>query len=345
MLTRPISFCGRVAFNIIDTDFKARTLRDLDERFGCGVVRRHYDRFDPALSPARLTRAPHAVCLRSNGNPYFLFLTRCGRKSLAIFVDKKVQSGYAQPRMIVAPFQMRGGAFNDNVLEGEMVRDASGGWVFLVNDAPALDGRRCTEPFEQRLKRLTGLLEAAYTPSAIDVCDFQVKRFVPASEAGELVHGLAPTLPYTSRGLLFKPLLKGAALDVLYNFDDSIVRTPVVRSKVCKDRVFATLAELGCDGAVEELPLPPPKKKAPSPPPTAAPATKVTDLRVIRGAGPDTYHIVGGDGTAGPLLLRVASLAQSRAMRALFTGVPPARPVSVSCVWDPVFKRWTPKFE
>ena len=336
MLTRPISFCGRVAFNIIDTDFKARTLRDLDERFGCGVVRRHYDRFDPALSPARLTRAPHAVCLRSNGNPYFLFLTRCGRKSLAIFVDKKVQSGYAQPRMIVAPFQMRSGAFNDNVLEGEMVRDASGGWVFLVNDAPGLDGRRSTEPFECRLRRLTGLLEDAYTPSSIDVCDFQVKRFVPASEAGELVHGLAPSLPYTSRGLLFKPL-RGSALDVLFNFDDTIVRTPAVRAKVCKDRVFATLAELEEQPSVEKKKM----KKEPTVAVEEAPKVQ-RELRVVRGNGPDTYHVVGDSAAGAPMFLRVVTLAQSRAMRSLFMGVPPARPVAVTCVWDPTFRRWTP---
>ena len=340
MLTRPISFCGRVAFNIIDTDFKTRTLRDLEERFGCGVVRRHYDRFDPALSPARLTRCPHVVCLRSNGNPYFLFLTRCGRKSLAIFVDKKVQSGYAQPRMIVAPFQMRDSAFDDNVLEGEMVRDATGGWVFLVNDAPGLGGRRSVEPFQGRLRRLTGLLEDAYTPSAIDVCEFQVKQFVPASAAGELVHGLGPALPYSSRGLLFKPLV-GSTMDILYNFDDTIVRTPAVRSKMCKDRVLATLAELG------ETPLIAAATKASVPQMKAddAPPKVQRELRVIRGAVPDTYHIVGGlppEGTPAAPLLRVVTLAQSRAMRGLFAGVPAARPVTVSCVWDPVFRRWTP---
>lgn len=321
MLARPISFCDRVGFNIIDADFKARTLADLDARFGQGVLRRHHDRFE---SVARVTRAPHAVCLRSNGNPYYLFLTRAaGAGNLAIFIDKKVQSGHTQPRMIVAPFQMRADAFEDNVLDGEMARDCNGDWVFLVNDAPGLGGRGTDDqPFARRLAALTALLERCYTPSALDVCALQVKRFLPAARATELVHGLAPALTYTNRGLLFKPL-RGGGRDVLYNFDDSLVRTPAPPVKQCKDRVVESLGPSPSQ-------QPAPARKPPPPPPLV-----ITQRAVVRGNGPDTYNMVDGGGQ-----LRVVTLAESRALRALFEGVPAGRAVTVKCAWDPKFERW-----
>lgn len=331
LLTKPISFCDRIAYNVVDADFKARTLQELDERYRCGVLKRHYDRFDPNATPARLGREPHLACLRSNGNPYYLFLTKSGDKRMAIFIDKKVQSGYAQPRMIVAAFQMRADLFRGTVLEGEMVRDEMGDWVFLVNDVLGSGGRRNTEPLASRLKVATRLLEEDYTPSLLDVCAFQVKRYVPAHLAmEELVQGLVPSLTYSNRGLLFKPV-RGSLLDTLYNFDDAAVKTPAPRAKLSKDRVVADLAEL-----VGELPPEVPSKTKGGKSKAAAVCATTRELRVVRGAEPDTYHVVGEQA-----MLRVATLAQSRELRAAFEGLPISRPVTVQCAWDERFKKWT----
>ena len=260
LLTKDISFCDTVCQNIVAAEYKQWVLDELETRFDAGVIRKHHTRLD-GHSLERIKRHPHIACLRSNGNPYLVFLTRCNMKNVCIFVDKKVQAGYTLPRMVLAAFQFDDALFDGTVLDGEMVRcdanahvrdaaataaacsaSAQGGatatvaaerhgcpdWVFLINDIYGHMGAALGDTSVVDRQRLVArVLETSFRPSGNDVCSLQQKRFFRVTELRALASDFASGLPYGSRGVLFKPLYRRFP-DVLHNFDDSVVkRAPV----------------------------------------------------------------------------------------------------------------------
>lgn len=291
-----ISFCNRVCQNIVDSDLKQTILNDITSRFDANIVRRHHARMD-AKALARVSKAPHIVCLRSNGNPYFMFLTRHHHKNVCIFIDKKIQGGYALPRMVLAPFQLAPSLFAGTLLEGEMVKDTNNKWLFLINDAWGYCGKTLADAtVSERLQHVDAMLRTQFAPCMHDICVFQLKRYVKVTELQQLTDEFSPTLPYTSRGLLFKPLYRKFC-DVLYNFDDSLI-------------IKAQPSQQNKEVVVESVGQP-------------------QTMRVVRGVDTDVYKFVEGGGT-----LRVKTLSDSLKLRASFLNQPITKQIDVLCAMD-----------
>lgn len=216
LLTKNISFAGKIGQNIVDDGFKRHTLQLISEKYGAHVLKKHYAVFDVEY----VGRVPMVACLRSNGNPYYMFLTKYNGRNICIFIDKKIQTNYTLPRMICCFFQLHDSLFKDTILDGEMVKDKNDEWLFLINDMYAHEGVPSLQMrFTERLKCVHDILQEKFVPSSVDVCNFQVKRFVKLGMVQEL---LDMELPYTNRGLLFKALYSKFQ-DMQYNFEDVCV--------------------------------------------------------------------------------------------------------------------------
>jgi len=337
LLTKNISFCDAVCQNIVGADYKQRVLDELDGAFSTGVVRKHHVRLD-ADSLERVRKLPHVVCLRSNGNPYYLYHTRFNMKNICIFIDKKIQNGYTLPRMVIAPFQFDDALFDGSVIDGEMVRDDAGNWVFLANDMFGFAGRNMSDVIlPDRLRVLHETLETRYRPCGNDICSFQLKRFFKVTELRSLFDNFARQLAYTNRGVLFKPLYRRFP-DVLYNFDDSLI-TRVQKSKIDKARVVSAqdlgaLAK-GCGGKQEPAAAPMQ--------PTSSQSLSDSDeepqvFRIYKGTEPDTYKVYRENTDVG--VLHVKNLAQSLDFRTRFINQPINRYVEMPCSYDKKFNKW-----
>lgn len=245
--TKNISFAGQIGQNIIDDDYKRQILSTIGDKFNVHVLKKHHGAFDMDY----VKRVPNVVCLRSNGNPYFMYLTQYNDKNMCIFIDKKIQTSYSLPRMVCVPFQIHHSLFLGTVFDGEMVKDTDDQWLFLINDMVALKGVSISHMnFSERLVALHGVLKSNFKSSFVDVCAFQVKRYVTFDKIDELVNKFP--LSYTNRGLIFKPLYTKFQ-ELLFNFDDTmsrvnpvaidpklpkkiiIVRGPTIDSYVSKD--------------------------------------------------------------------------------------------------------------
>ena len=133
MQTGYISFCDTTAFNIKTENTKKKILKDVYNISNIKIIQKHFD----VLSSNhfnKLNDNPHLISLKSNGNPYLLFLTQYNFTNLSIFIDKKVQSGYFLPRMIISRFQFKDELYSNTLLEGEMVKDKDNKWIFIIND-------------------------------------------------------------------------------------------------------------------------------------------------------------------------------------------------------------------
>lgn len=294
LLTKNLSFVGKIGQNIVDDGFKRHVLDIITEKYDARILKKHYIPYDKEY----IARVPVVACLRSNGNPYYMCLTRFHGKDVCIFVDKKIQSNYSLPRMVCVFFQMEHSLFQGTIFDGEMVKDCNDKWVFLINDMLALRGQPTSKmKFTERLAGIHGVLNDGFVPCSVDVCAVQVKKYVTVDVLDELV---GMELPYTNRGVIFKPLYSKFQ-DMQMNFDDSVVKRP-------KEKV-ATKEDFVC--SMRE-----PRK-----------------LAIVRGSHIDNYVCQSCE-------VFVRTMASALKIREMFEGQPVNKSFNVDAVWNDAFGMW-----
>ncbi len=322
-----ISFCDKVGFNINSDEVKKAILTDLENNYGIRIIARHHERFDPQKSYEVLNKHPHLICLRSNGNPYFLHLVRYNFMQYCIFIDKKIQQGYYYPRMVVFRFSFDDSLFQNGgtLLEGEMIKGKNG-WYFVILDLLVNKGIHLHDQnLPKRLNTLHQLLANDFTPDETDVCKFIVKRYFNYDEK-HLIQAHIMSLPYTSRGLIFRPLFLKLR-DILYNFNDDLI-VKVQRKKVGQ--------------FVENVPDKPVDKEH-----DIAIKNKITDatrqLFAQKTNFPDVYNLFDDKGVnIGTACIQ--GLATSKKMKELFENKNCIDKLPINCVYIERFAKWAPTF-
>ena len=343
MHTGVISFCDRIGFNIKSSDTKEEILRVLHAKFQVQILQKHWHKLD-AEGVTHLYRSPHFACLRSNGNPYYMFFTRYEDVPIIYYIDKKIQPGYQVPRVILARGKWGESVFEDSLLEGEMVKDKYGGWVFLINDVIAYRGEylwKLTLP--ERLEYGYRMLSEHYQPDTImDVCRFQVKKYAHATQEGisELI-ALSNELPYTSRGLYFWPFSRKFK-PKLYNFDDSLVKSVSRKVKDNPEFMDATLLQAQAAPEPTSMPDTTVAERSRSPSPIKSQGENVLWLRKTE--TPDVYDVHGSANMASKKLgiAHVPSLKISKMLRAEFKDATVAVMIQFACAFNEKWQKWEP---
>ena len=223
MMIGEISFCDQIGFNIKTDETKRFILDRLQEKYNLKIITKHFDKYEDRML-GNLQKLPHLLCVRSNGNPYFLYLTRLNFVNYCIFIDKKIQQGYSYPRMIISHFRFDDTLFDDTILDGEMVKMNDGSWTFLLNDLIVLQGVHLIDQnLVKRLNSLYDMLSRGFVPHANDVSKIAVKKFFKYNESMDILEKHVNEMQYSCRGIYFKPLFLRFK-DVLINFNDELVK-------------------------------------------------------------------------------------------------------------------------
>ena len=232
MQTQNISFCDRIGLNIKSNDVKKRIIDELEE---IRIVEKHHEVFIEQKHDRRLRKVPHLLAIKSNGNPYYMYFTKINFTNTIVMIDKKIQMGYEYPRMIIIRMMFHDhGLFDNTLLEGEMIKDKSSEWLYLISDIHVYKNKSAREyDLIKRLNLINNLLEEHFVPSCNDLFSVQVKKYVPLTESESFHNDFMSSLNYTCRGLYFKPLYSKFK-DILFNFDNSLVNRnlkPKLKSK------------------------------------------------------------------------------------------------------------------
>lgn len=223
MQTGNISFCEKTALNIKSDHTKKLILHNIEEKYDIKVLQKHFENFNETTSISKLTKNPYLMCLKSNGNPYFMLLTRINEINTCILIDKKIQQGYFLPRMIVIQKQFSDKLFNDTIIDGEMIKDKNGKWVYLINDVFVYCGKKLDDlNFIKRVNILYDMLEKHYKSGKLDIFAMQIKKYFKCSELESELLVFRNIVPYSSRGIIFKPMFYKFR-DILYNFDNTLI--------------------------------------------------------------------------------------------------------------------------
>lgn len=223
MMIGEISFCDQVGFNIKTDETKRYILDRLQQKYGLKIITKHFERYEERMLES-FQKRPHLLCVRSNGNPYYLCLTRLNFVNYCIFIDKKIQQGYSYPRMIISHFRFDDKLFDDTIMDGEMVKMNDGSWSFLLNDLVVLKGIHLTDHnIVKRINMLYDVLANAFVPDTNDISRIGVKRFFKYDEGLDIIHKHINEVQYSCRGIYFKPLFLKFR-DILINFNDELVK-------------------------------------------------------------------------------------------------------------------------
>ena len=334
-----ISFANKIAFNIKVDDVKKNVLEDLEDQFKFKVIQKHHEKYNDAMI-SKLNNNPHLVSVRTNGNPYLLYLTKFNFVNQCIFIDKKIQSGYYYPRMIISKFRFEDELFEGTLLDGEMVKDKDGIWIYVINDIIGHKGIYLDNVnLVKRLNILYNLLNNQYIKDEYDVCVFQVKKYFTYSEIEIVMEEFIPQLKYTCRGMYFKPLFLKFR-DILFNFDDTLIQK-VMRKKYKsvsnflliedKEKIVASESQRSLH-KVSSMHLTNPNER---------------HFYVIKTSQPDVYQLIENDNnnnTKGPELIAcVPTLKLSKMMRNIFIEKNVTDKVLMLCEWSDKFNKWIPQ--
>lgn len=310
MQTGNISFCGKYALNIKSEIVKKQILQALENQYNIVILRKHFEIFNENISIDKMTRSPYMYCLKSNGNPYLMFLTRINNINTCILIDKKIQQGYFLPRMIVVHMMFNDECFENTLLDGEMVKDANNKWVFLINDIYVNCGRYLGDVnLIKRHNLIYEFLQNKFKP-CVDLFYMQVKKLFTMDQLDYVVDIFKDKLNYTSRGLLFKPMFFKFK-DILLNFDNNLVKQPH-KSKCSKNNQF-----------IEE------------------PITN-NEFVVKKTNTPDVYDLFNRRTNVFVGHACVNTLSVSKHLSELFKNASIQTSFTMRCVYNDKFKKWTP---
>ena len=310
-----ISFCERVAFNIKSDDAKKRILDRIKSKYNLAIIARHYRKYD-AQSARKINDNPHMCCLRSNGNPYFLFLTKINFVNYCVFIDKKIQQGYYFPRMIMTNYQFADALFSDTIFDGEMVKKQDGKkWVFLVHDLVVREGAVLGDlSVVQRLNEVYRILDTGFCQDDMAISEIRVKSYFDVHDLEHVLSGHRDSLDYTCRGVYFVPMTSNYK-SILVNFDDALV----VKSR----RPASALAPSSPDNVRHQ-------------------AGRNAVFNARKSNLPDVYSIYDTQTNELVGTACIDTLAASRYMSSIFEDKNMADSVKLLFEYSDVFRQWTP---
>lgn len=223
MQTGYISFCDKTAFNIKSDRVKKKILQNINDISNIKIIQKHFDILNKNHFK-KLNDIPHLVSLKTNGNPYLLYLTKYNFTNLSIFIDKKIQPGYFLPRMIITYLQFDDSLYDNTLFEGEMTKDKNNNWIFIINDIYIHKNKLLIKNnILNRIEIINNILINNFDNNS-DICSFLIKKYFKYDELKYVVEEFSKKLNYTSRGIYFTPLYFKFKT-ILYNFDNSLINT------------------------------------------------------------------------------------------------------------------------
>jgi len=350
MQTGIISFGDRVAWNIKCNFTKDLILNELLNLYNVRIIQKHYYVIDDN-NIKHLTKAPHLISLRTNGNKYYIYFTTYNDVPIIYFIDMKIHTGYEKPRIILGRGLFDKSLFKNTLLDGEMIKTTENKWVFIINDIIAYEGNKMDNVIlPERLKIVYNILETKYTPDEIcDVCSYKVKNYYYLSKKSlnELLT-ISKDLNYTCRGIYFSSYyIKHKPK--LFNFNEDII---VAVQKKVKD--ITEFKELN--------------KKEESQPSSLLPATPVIsqqsiistsnivplepksnvdykELWISKTDDPDIYNIYDNHNilTSNKIgIAFVGTLQESIKIRNIFKDKSTTITLKFKCVYNEKFKKYKP---
>lgn len=204
--TQNISFCNKVAINIINSEAKQDIMNVLKNKYNI-TMKHKYANIINKNTLQYLSKQPHLISIKTGGSNYFLFLTKLENTNVCLFIDRKVKQGYTLPRIISTKFKFNDDLFNDTLMDGELVKDNDNNWMFIISNIIVYKTKIINYNIVDKTNLLYNILKNEYNKDTIlDICPLFIKKLFKYNEYNKLITMYIPNLKYSIRGLYFNTL-------------------------------------------------------------------------------------------------------------------------------------------
>ena len=206
--TLDISFCGKRALNIVNSEAKDVIMKFFSDKEI--KINQRYANLLQSSALNYLSKQPHLISIKTAGTNYFLLLTYLNDVPTTFFIDRKIKSGYQYPRILSSRLGFDESLYHKGTLiDGELVKDRDDNWMFLIQDILVLDGKRIEWDIVSKYNKLYSILSTQFQPNPeLDNCPLRVKKLFPYAEYNKMITQFIPRLSYPIRGLYFNTLSK-----------------------------------------------------------------------------------------------------------------------------------------
>jgi len=238
------AFCGIKIDNVTNNNTKSFILKDLSLKTGMKYNTNYAKVFN--LKFSRNLNNPHIICVKTHGNPYFLFCTQINGVNYSLLIDKKVKTGYDFPKMFVLHYKFSQDIYNGTLIECELLKDNHENWSLIMADIYTYKGTSMkTTIVHDRINIIYSILSNDYiiggegedngsggegegdgSPHCdfSKVCPIFVKAYFDYCDYKEkLLQDFIPELNYKCRGVYFVPLNPKYS-KILYIFNDDDIK-------------------------------------------------------------------------------------------------------------------------
>jgi len=209
--TMDISFCDKIATNIVLSEAKQAIVDSLnslikESRFN-GKSGYKYANIINKNSLQYISKQPHIITIKTGGSNYFIYLTKINGINNCLFIDRKIKTGYTLPRIISVNYNFDDSLFMGTILDGELVRDTSNNWMFLISNLIVYKGKPVNTHFIAKINLMYKMLDTEYNEHPEqDICYLRVKKVFNYNDYDSLILRFIPKCKYEIKGLYFNTM-------------------------------------------------------------------------------------------------------------------------------------------
>jgi hypothetical protein len=204
--TLDISFCGKRALNIVNSEAKDEVMKFFKTH--SIQINQRYANLLQSSSLNYLSKHPHLISIKTAGTNYFMLLTCLNDTPVTLFIDRKIKSGYMYPRIISSRLGFDESLYHKGTLiDGELVKDNDNNWMFLLHDLLVLDGKKMETTIVHKTNEMYKILSEKFTPNPdFDNCPLRIKKLFAYSDYNKMITQFIPRLKYPIRGMYFNTM-------------------------------------------------------------------------------------------------------------------------------------------
>ena len=215
--TSDIKFCYKIVQNIV-SDIIKQNILDTLINYNVSITQRDFFILKPNYC-GNLKKNDHVIATKSNGNSYYLFMTKYNNVNTCFYIDKKIKDGYKLPRIMIIKQRFDDSLFCDTLIEGELIRTNNDNWLFLFSNLYVFKGKIIEENMITKYNLLYSILTNDYESDIIlDPFKIEIKKIFHFNQFQDLMNNFIPNLPYTIKGIIFYPINKNYN-NLLYVFN------------------------------------------------------------------------------------------------------------------------------
>lgn len=207
MQVSEITFCKSIGYNLKNDREKSDILDKLLNDYNVNFDDNNLIYSDKILK--FILNYEHFVTTITNGNKYWLYLTKFKNTNYSILIDKKIQKGHRFPKMIIVNYRFKDELYNDTLFKCELIRDKKNNWKLIIDDIDVYKGKNIMRKnYIDKIKLIYSILDKKYiNDDLLEVCSICVKKIFTYEQLDHMIDNFIENCKYKIIGLSFIPIV------------------------------------------------------------------------------------------------------------------------------------------